>query len=120
MFEILSLPLMIAPLLAPQEENRVTPVVEVVRQVRPAVVSIQTSLRDRGPVTLADLMAAIINCDGLTVYPGMIASGTTLGLVEVSAVPRTVDSREVGDITAQISALTAVNPNKLTTNQPGR
>src|SRR5690625_6698950 len=43
--------------------------------------------------------AEIIDVGGKSVYPGMIDSGTQLGLVEVSSVPETVDAREVGDVT---------------------
>ena len=55
--------------------------------------------------------AEVIDCTGLTLYPGLIDSDTQLGLVEISAVARTVDSREVGDVTPHVNALTAVNPN---------
>ena len=57
--------------------------------------------------------AEIIDCEGQTIYPGMIDSGTQLGLVEISAIARTVDSREVGDVTPHVEALTAVNPNSV-------
>jgi imidazolonepropionase-like amidohydrolase len=52
-----------------------------------------------------------IDCRGHWIYPGMIDGGTSLGLVEISAVARTVDNNEVGDIIPQMKALTAVNPN---------
>ena len=55
--------------------------------------------------------AAVIDCSGQTVYPGLIDSGTQVGLVEVAAVARTRDNAEVGEIKPHISALTAVNPN---------
>ncbi|MEM8488343.1 MAG: amidohydrolase family protein [Bacteroidota bacterium] len=55
--------------------------------------------------------AVVIDCAGQTIYPGMIDAGTQLGLVEISAVPRTVDFRENGDITPHVEAITAVNPN---------
>lgn len=57
--------------------------------------------------------AEIIDLTGRSVYPGMIDSGTRLGLAEVSSVPETVDFREVGDVTPQVRALTAVNPNSV-------
>lgn len=57
--------------------------------------------------------AEIIDCNGQTLYPGMIDSGTQVGLVEIAAVDRTVDAREVGDITPHVEALTAVNPNSV-------
>ena len=55
--------------------------------------------------------ATLIDLDGLTVYPGMIDSGTQLGLMEVGSDARTQDFREVGDLTPHAMALTAVNPN---------
>ena len=55
--------------------------------------------------------AEIIDCTGLTLYPGLIDTDTQLGLVEISAVPRTVDSREVGEVTPHVKAQTAINPN---------
>jgi imidazolonepropionase-like amidohydrolase len=55
--------------------------------------------------------AEIIDCKGQFIYPGMIDSGTRLGLVEVSSDPRTTDFNEVGDVVPQMKALTAVNPN---------
>ncbi|MFK7953563.1 MAG: amidohydrolase family protein [Ekhidna sp.] len=55
--------------------------------------------------------AETIDCTGLTIYPGMIDGGAQLGLVEISAVDRTRDNNEVGNINPHIQALTAVNPN---------
>ncbi len=55
--------------------------------------------------------ATVINCEGKWIYPGMIDSGTRLGLSEVGSDPRTQDYNEVGDIIPQMKALTAVNPN---------
>jgi imidazolonepropionase-like amidohydrolase len=55
--------------------------------------------------------AKIIPGTGLTVYPGMIDTYTTLGLTEVDAVNATVDTTELGDYNANMKALTAVQPN---------
>lgn len=55
--------------------------------------------------------ATVIDCRGLSVYPGLIDSGTTLGTSEVGSDPRTQDFSEIGDLTPQAEALTAVNPN---------
>jgi imidazolonepropionase-like amidohydrolase len=52
-----------------------------------------------------------IDCNGLTLYPGMIDGGTQLGLSEVASVSLTEDFDEVGEITPHMEALTAVNPN---------
>lgn len=57
--------------------------------------------------------ARTIDATGQFVYPGFIDGGTKLGLVEVSAVVLTDDSRELGDIRPQMEALTAVNPNSV-------
>lgn len=54
--------------------------------------------------------AEVIDCTGMFIYPGMIDSGTRLGLVEVSSVPETVDYAENGNVTPNMQALTTVNP----------
>lgn len=54
--------------------------------------------------------AKVIDAAGLSVYPGLIDSGTTLGLSEIASVPGTVDTTEIGDFNANMKALTAVNP----------
>src|SRR5258706_483339 len=55
--------------------------------------------------------AEVIDCKGLFVYPGMIDSGTNLGLSEIGSDPRTQDFSELGEVVPQMKALTAVNPN---------
>lgn len=57
--------------------------------------------------------AKIIDCQGLHIYPGMIDSGTNLGISEIRSEPRTNDFNEIGDVIPQIKALTAVNPNSV-------
>jgi imidazolonepropionase-like amidohydrolase len=57
--------------------------------------------------------AEVIDLDGMTIYPGMIDSGTRLGLTEINSVPETVDVREVGNLTPHMQALSAVNPNSV-------
>ncbi len=52
----------------------------------------------------------IIDCKGQFIYPGMIDAGTNLGLNEISAVARTTDFNEIGEVIPQMKALTAVNP----------
>lgn len=52
-----------------------------------------------------------IDCKGLTIYPGMIDGGTQVGLSEVASVSLTEDFDEIGEISPQMEALTAVNPN---------
>lgn len=55
--------------------------------------------------------AEVINCEGKFVYPGLIDGGNHLGLYEVGSISLTQDYREVGDVTPQAKALTAINPN---------
>jgi len=55
--------------------------------------------------------ATVYDYQGGEVYPGMIDSGTKLGLKEIDSIDESQDSREFGDITPQMEALTAVNPN---------
>ncbi|HLF64954.1 MAG TPA: amidohydrolase family protein [Saprospiraceae bacterium] len=57
--------------------------------------------------------ATVIDCRGLIVYPGMIDGGTTLGLEEIGSLSLTQDHDEVGDLTPEMEALTAVNPNSV-------
>ncbi len=66
-----------------------------------------------GPSIVAPAGAEVIDCAGLTVYPGMIDAGTQLGLIEIGSLPETRDADELGDITPQMQALTAVNPNSV-------
>jgi imidazolonepropionase-like amidohydrolase len=51
----------------------------------------------------------IIDATGKHIYPGLIASNSTLGLVEVDAVRATRDFTEVGDFNPHIRSLIAYN-----------
>lgn len=53
----------------------------------------------------------IIDCTGKFIYPGFIDGGTSLGIVEVNSLRETQDYMELGKVTPQMQALTAVNPN---------
>lgn len=57
--------------------------------------------------------ATVIDGKGLTMYPGMIDSGTRLGLQEVESISLTHDYDEVGELTPEMDALIAVNPNSV-------
>ena len=54
--------------------------------------------------------AMVIDGTGLRVYPGMIDSGSRVGLVEIDSVPGSVDTAELGDINPNARAEVAVNP----------
>jgi imidazolonepropionase-like amidohydrolase len=56
----------------------------------------------------------IVDAKGLRVYPGMIDSGTTLGLSEIGAERVTVDTGELGEFMPQLKALIAINPDSAT------
>ena len=57
--------------------------------------------------------AKVIDCTGLYVYPGMIDSGTLLGVTEIGSDPRTQDHNELGEVIPQMRALAAVNPSSV-------
>ncbi|MGQ9917937.1 MAG: amidohydrolase family protein [Bryobacteraceae bacterium] len=52
----------------------------------------------------------VIDARGLHVYPGLIDSGSPIGLAEIASVRETVDTGEIGDFNPQLRALIAVNP----------
>ncbi|MCA9275223.1 MAG: amidohydrolase family protein [Phycisphaerales bacterium] len=52
----------------------------------------------------------IIDLSGKHLYPGLIDSVTVLGLEEVSSVRATLDQNETGDMTPEVRAYVAVNP----------
>ncbi len=52
----------------------------------------------------------VIDGKGMQVYPGMIDSGSTVGIQEISAVTESNDISEIGKFDPQIRAFIAVNP----------
>ncbi len=52
----------------------------------------------------------VIDAKGMHVYPGMIDSGTEVGLVEINSINSTIDTTEIGKFNPELVALTAVNP----------
>ncbi len=54
--------------------------------------------------------ATVIDGTGLFVYPGMIDSGSNVGLVEIDSVAGTVDTAELGDFNPNAQAAVAINP----------
>ena len=67
-------------------------------------------IADINPKLVPPKGARVIEGKGLRVYPGMIDSGTELGLSEVSSTRETVDTGELGEFMPQLRALSAVNP----------
>jgi imidazolonepropionase-like amidohydrolase len=54
--------------------------------------------------------ARVVEAAGMYVYPGMIDSGTPLGLYEIGSITATLDSRELGDFNPHLRAVVSVNP----------
>jgi len=54
--------------------------------------------------------ARTIDASGKRVYPGLILPGTTIGIVEISAVRATTDYTEVGSLTPEVATHSAYNP----------
>ena len=54
--------------------------------------------------------ATVIDGTGLSVYPGLIDSGSFVGLTEISSVAGTNDTNELGDINPNARAAVALNP----------
>src|SRR5437763_4452787 len=52
--------------------------------------------------------ATVIDGTGLSVYPGLIDSGTKIGLVETDSVAGTVDTSEIGDLNPNARADVAI------------
>jgi imidazolonepropionase-like amidohydrolase len=67
-------------------------------------------IADIGAKIVAAKGVKVVEAKGLRVYPGMLDSGTELGLSEVGAVRETVDTGELGEFMPQLRALIAVNP----------
>lgn len=68
-----------------------------------------------GPASVLDtvrLSDSVVRIDatGKHVYPGLIGANTLTGLVEIGAARATIDYAETGDITPEVRAAVAVNP----------
>jgi imidazolonepropionase-like amidohydrolase len=67
-------------------------------------------IADIGAKIVAPKGMRVVDAKGLRVYPGMIDSGTELGLAEIESVRESVDTGELGEFMPQLRALVAVNP----------
>ncbi|HKV37649.1 MAG TPA: amidohydrolase family protein [Blastocatellia bacterium] len=54
--------------------------------------------------------AQVIDAQGLSVYPGLIDSGTEVGLTEIESVAGTNDASEIGDNNANVHVDVAIRP----------
>ncbi|HET7436927.1 MAG TPA: amidohydrolase family protein [Thermoanaerobaculia bacterium] len=67
-------------------------------------------IQDVGANVTIPANATVVDGTGLFVYPGLIDSGTQVGLVEVDSVSGTVDTTELGDFNPNARAEVAINP----------
>lgn len=63
-----------------------------------------------GPGVTVPAGATVIDCSGQHVYPGIIATNTTLGLAEISTIEGANDTQETGNINPNIRAEVELNP----------
>ncbi len=54
--------------------------------------------------------ARVVDATGLSVYPGLIDCGTSLGLTEIGSIQETRDTTELGDFNPHMRAIVAVQP----------
>jgi imidazolonepropionase-like amidohydrolase len=74
------------------------------------VLVVNGKIAEVGPKLAPKGKIRILEGKGLHVYPGMIDSGSPIGLSEISSVRETVDTGEIGDFNPQLRAIVAVNP----------
>ncbi|MFZ5928694.1 MAG: amidohydrolase family protein [Acidobacteriota bacterium] len=75
-----------------------------------SVLVVDGRIAEVGPKIAPKGKVKVIEARGLHVYPGMIDSGSPIGLAEIASVRETVDTGEIGDFNPQLRALIAVNP----------
>ncbi len=63
-----------------------------------------------GPKLAAPADATVVDVTGRHIYPGLISAQTSLGLVEISSVPGSVDMSETGVLNPNARAQAALNP----------
>lgn len=59
------------------------------------------------PTQFSDIKT--IDCKGMHIYPGLILSSSSLGLMEVPSVRATVDVNEIGDLNPNVRSIVAYN-----------
>jgi imidazolonepropionase-like amidohydrolase len=95
--------------------------VTVIRNAK--IVTVTGAVIERGSVLIRDgkiaevgarvaapANAKVIDATGLSVYPGMIDCGTSLGLTEINSIQETRDTTELGDFNPHMRAIVAVQP----------
>jgi len=74
-----------------------------------SILVVDGKIAELGVKVVAPKGARVVDGKGLRVYPGMIDSGTELGLSEIEAIRETVDTGELGEFMPQLRALASVN-----------
>ena len=75
-----------------------------------SVLVVDGKIAEVGAKVAAPKGVRIVDAKGLHVYPGLIDSGTQMGLAEVGSVRETSDVSEIGDFNPQLRAIIAINP----------
>jgi imidazolonepropionase-like amidohydrolase len=118
----------IGVLLAPQAEAQKKPGMQGPFALTDArIISTPTDTIENGTIVIRDETidavgtdvpipddTQVLDASGLTVYPGLLDSGTQPGLQEVGSLSETTDHKEIGDLTSNMEALTAVSVALLT------
>ncbi len=97
------------------------PAVYAIRNAK--IVTVTGAVIERGTVLIRDGKIAevgarvtvpgnakAIDATGLSVYPGLIDGGTSLGLTEIGSIEETRDTTELGDFNPHMRAIVAVQP----------
>lgn len=104
------------PVPAPEQAGPIAIVGATIHPVERAPIVNGTILFDRGQIVTIGTRVQIpegcqvIEAHGKHVYPGLIASATSLGLIEISSVRATNDQRETGTLNPNARAASSVNP----------
>ncbi len=112
---VISIAVLAAPLLAAENatfliRNATVHPVSAPKMENASVLVVGGKIADVGAKLAVKGKVRVIEGKGLHVYPGMIDSGSPIGLSEISSVRETVDTGELGDFNPQLRAIVAVNP----------
>lgn len=117
---VFSLAALALPLMAPLEaienggtfliRNATVHPVSAPKMENASVLVVDGKIAEVGAKVAVKGKVRVIEGKGLHVYPGMIDSGSPIGLSEISSIRETVDTGEIGDFNPQLRAIVAVNP----------
>lgn len=104
------------PVPAPEQSGPIAIVGATIHPIDRGPIEDGTIVFDRGKITHIGFRVQIpagcevIEATGKHVYPGLIASATSMGLIEISSVRATDDQREAGNLNPNARAASSVNP----------